>query len=95
MLAGEMDNFLSGFDAAVTPPTPGEAPADLAQTGDPAFCAIWSLCGVPAITIPAGLGPCGLPIGMQIVAQRFADDIVLSVAKWCDDNIGSAKRIAD
>ena len=89
-----MDIFLSGFDAAITPPAPGQAPADLTQTGDPAFCTIWSLCGVPAVTIPAGQGPQGLPLGLQLIGPRFADDRVLSIAKWCDETIGWPKRIA-
>jgi Asp-tRNA(Asn)/Glu-tRNA(Gln) amidotransferase A subunit family amidase len=93
-LAGAMDTFLSGFDAAITPPAPGQAPADLTQTGDPAFCTIWSLCGVPAVTIPAGLGPQGLPLGLQLIGPRFADDRVLSIAKWCDEKLGWPHRLA-
>ena len=93
-LAGEMDAFLNGVDAAITPPAPGQAPADLTQTGDPAFCTIWSLCGVPAVTIPAGEGPQGLPLGLQIIGPRLADDRLLSIAKWCDEAIGWPKRIA-
>ena len=93
-LAGDMDTFLSGFDAAITPPAPGQAPADLTQTGDPAFCTIWSLCGVPAVTIPAGQGPQGLPLGLQLIGPRFADDRVLSIAQWCDEEIGWPRRIA-
>jgi Asp-tRNA(Asn)/Glu-tRNA(Gln) amidotransferase A subunit family amidase len=89
----EMDAFLMDFHAGVTPPTPGEAPADLTQTGDPAFCTIWSLCGVPAVTIPTGRGPAGLPLGLQIVGRRFADDRVLSTALWCDERVGWAERI--
>jgi Asp-tRNA(Asn)/Glu-tRNA(Gln) amidotransferase A subunit family amidase len=93
-LAGDMDVFLSGFDAVITPPAPGEAPADLTQTGDPVFCTIWSLCGVPAVTIPAGQGPQGLPLGLQLIGPRLADDRVLSIAKWCDEAIGWPLRIA-
>jgi len=93
-LAGDMDTFLSGFDAAITPPATGQAPADLTQTGDPAFCTIWSLCGVPAITIPAGLGPQGLPLGLQIIGPRSADERLLSIAHWCDEKLGWAGRIA-
>ncbi|MBU1399132.1 MAG: amidase [Proteobacteria bacterium] len=93
-LAGDMDAFLSGFDAAITPPAPGQAPADLTQTGDPAFCTIWSLCGVPAVTIPAGQGPQGLPLGLQLICPRLADDRLLSIAKWCDEAIGWPRRIA-
>jgi Asp-tRNA(Asn)/Glu-tRNA(Gln) amidotransferase A subunit family amidase len=93
-LSVNIDDFMNNFDAAVTPPTPGEAPAGLTQTGDPVFCTIWSLCGVPAINIPAGLGPKGLPLGLQIVGPRFSDDRVLSAAKWCDEVIGWTRRIA-
>ncbi len=94
LLSGDMDIFLSGFDAAVTPPAPGQAPEDLTQTGDPAFCTIWSLCGVPAVTIPAGQGPQGLPLGLQLVCPRLADARLLSIAKWCDEAIGWTRRIA-
>jgi Asp-tRNA(Asn)/Glu-tRNA(Gln) amidotransferase A subunit family amidase len=93
-LAEDMDAFLSRFDAIITPPAPGEAPADLSQTGDPAFCTIWSLCGVPAITVPAGEGPRGLPLGLQLIGPRLADNRLLSIAHWCDGIIGWTKRIA-
>lgn len=93
-LAGDMDVFLSGFDAVITPPAPGQAPADLTQTGDPAFCTIWSLCGVPSVTIPAGESPQKLPLGMQIICPRLADDRLLSIANWCDEAIEWPLRIA-
>jgi Asp-tRNA(Asn)/Glu-tRNA(Gln) amidotransferase A subunit family amidase len=93
--AEELDVFLSGFDGIITPPALGEAPADLTQTGDPAFCTIWSLCGVPAITIPAGKGPAGLPLGLQIVGPRRADARMLAVAKWCEKRIAWKRGIVD
>jgi Asp-tRNA(Asn)/Glu-tRNA(Gln) amidotransferase A subunit family amidase len=93
-LQEELDRFLANFDALITPPTPGEAPRDLAQTGDPAFCSIWTLCGVPAVTIPTGRGPRNVPLGLQIVGQRVRDEEVLSIARWCDERIGWPQRIA-
>jgi len=94
-LARELDAFLSAFDGVITPPALGEAPADLTQTGDPAFCTIWSLCGVPAVTIPTGRGPAGLPLGLQLVAPRLVDDRLLPVALWCDERVGWGQRIVD
>jgi Asp-tRNA(Asn)/Glu-tRNA(Gln) amidotransferase A subunit family amidase len=94
-LAQELDGFLHSFDGIITPPALGEAPADLTQTGDPAFCTIWSLCGVPAVTIPTGRGLHGLPLGLQIVGPRSADSRVLALAQWCDERIGWAQRIVD
>jgi Asp-tRNA(Asn)/Glu-tRNA(Gln) amidotransferase A subunit family amidase len=75
---------LSDFDAVITPPTLGEAPATLTQTGSPAFCSIWTLLGVPALALPVGLGPQGLPLGLQVVGAAGQDDKVLSVASWCE-----------
>jgi Asp-tRNA(Asn)/Glu-tRNA(Gln) amidotransferase A subunit family amidase len=83
-LQGELERFLAGYDALITPPTTGEAPATLEQTGNPAFCSIWSLCGVPAVTIPVGFGPRGLPLGLQMIGGQGRDKQLLSVARWCE-----------
>jgi Asp-tRNA(Asn)/Glu-tRNA(Gln) amidotransferase A subunit family amidase len=39
-----------------------------------------NITGVPAISVPAGLSPGGLPIGLQVVGQRHTDALLLSVA---------------
>ena len=83
--------LLQEYDAIITPPAAGEAPPTLAQTGDPSFCTIWTLCGGPAVTIPAGLGPQGLPLGLQVVGPHLGDDRLLRIAKWCVDQIGFAQ----
>ena len=79
--------FLESYEAVITPPTPGEAPATLDETGNPAFCTIWTLLGAPAITIPVRLGPSGLPLGLQIVGAAGADDRLLSIAGWCEAHL--------
>lgn len=83
-LQSELRRFLAKYDAIITPPTTGEAPATLEQTGNPCFCSIWSLCGAPAITIPVGFGPRGLPLGLQIVGAHGKDGELLSAAHWCE-----------
>ena len=77
----------AGFDAILTPPAPGEAPATLDETGSPVFCTIWTLLGVPAITIPVARGPAGLPLGLQIVGPYAQDDGLLSAAAWCEAHL--------
>ena len=83
-LRDELERFLARHDAIITPPTTGEAPATLEQTGNPTFCSIWSLCGVPAVTIPVGFGPRGLPLGLQLVGRKRKDRELLSTARWCE-----------
>lgn len=73
-----------GYSAIITPPAPGEAPASLQVTGDPSFCTIWTLLGTPAITIPTGKGPSGLPLGLQLVGAVEEDNYLLSTAAWCE-----------
>jgi Asp-tRNA(Asn)/Glu-tRNA(Gln) amidotransferase A subunit family amidase len=83
--------FSSPYDAIVTPPATGEAPADLTQTGDPTFCTIWTLLGAPALAIPAGSGPNGLPMGLQIVGPDGHDEGVLAAGAWCERSLPFAR----
>ncbi len=70
------------FDAIVTPAAPGEAPEGLAATGDPIFCGLWTLCGLPAVTLPLLTGPKGLPVGVQLVGSHGQDARLLRTARW-------------
>ena len=80
--------FVSGFDAVLTPPAIGEAPEGIQTSGDPVFCSIWTLLGTPAITIPTGFGPAGLPLGLQLVGAERCDAGLLAVAAWCESKFG-------
>ncbi|HEY1935063.1 MAG TPA: amidase [Acetobacteraceae bacterium] len=73
---------MEGLDVLVTPAAPGEAPAGLEWTGDPAFNFIWTSLHVPCVTVPAGTGPNGLPLGIQIVGRQGEDRAVLAWAQW-------------
>jgi amidase len=79
---------LEGYDAVLTLPAFGEAPRGLNATGDAEYCAPWTFIGAPAVTVPAGFGRNGLPLGVQI-AGRYRDDLrVLRVAKWAETTLG-------
>jgi len=77
-----------GLDVLVTPSAPGQAPAGLYWTGDPAFNFIWTSLHVPCVTVPAGEGPDGLPLGIQIVGRQGEDRAVLVWAQWVAAAIG-------
>ena len=81
-LRRELERFFGEFDAIVTPGTQGEAPLGLAATGSPMFCTIWSLCGVPAISLPILSGADGMPIGAQLVGPKRQDARLLRIARW-------------
>jgi Asp-tRNA(Asn)/Glu-tRNA(Gln) amidotransferase A subunit family amidase len=73
---------MEGIDILLTPAAPGEAPAGLDWTGDPAFNAIWTALHVPCVSVPAGAGPNGLPLGIQVVGRRGDDRATLAWAQW-------------
>ena len=60
----------------------GEAPAGLDSTGDPRCCTLWSLLGLPALSVPGLTGSSGLPIGVQLVGRPGDDARVLAAGAW-------------
>jgi len=70
------------FDAILTPAAPGTAPKGLGSTGDPAFCTLWTLLGMPALNLPLMRGENGLPLGAQLVGPRHDDARLLRTARW-------------
>jgi amidase len=79
-----MDEIFAGVDVLLTPSAAGEAPEGLGSTGDPSFNSIWTLAWTPCATLPAGNGPAGLPLGVQLVGQRFGDEALLDAAAWVE-----------
>jgi amidase len=75
---------ISGFDAILTLPAFGEAPEGLGFTGNAEYCAPWTLLGAPAVSLPAGFGKTGLPLGIQVVGAYREDHRLLRVAKWIE-----------
>jgi Asp-tRNA(Asn)/Glu-tRNA(Gln) amidotransferase A subunit family amidase len=89
-LQSDFPAHISGFDAVLTLPALGEAPESLSHTGDAAYCAPWTLLGVPALSLPIGLGKNGLPLGLQIVGAYHEDLRTLRAAKWIETALNLA-----
>src|SRR2546425_1087237 len=62
--------FEQRYDAILTPAAPGTAPKGLASTGEPIFSTLWTLCGMPAVSVPLMQGENGLPLRVQLVGPR-------------------------
>jgi len=77
----------AGIDAWITPAATGPAPYSLASTGDPVMSIPWSLAGLPALTLPAGL-VAGLPVGVQVVAATGTDEMLLRWAAGLEEALG-------
>lgn len=74
--------FQQRYDAILTPAATGAAPKGLSSTGDPVFCSLWTLCGMPAISLPLLQSANGLPLGVQLVGPRHGDGRLLRTARW-------------
>ena len=88
LLNAGFDEIFERCSALITPSAPGTAPKGLASTGDPAFCTLWTLCGMPALNLPLMRGAGGLPLGVQLVGRRGDDARLLRTAQWLTRRIG-------
>ena len=76
-----MAELMGMYDLLLTPPAPRPAPPhDAWDETEYIFTIPYSLTGQPAVVVPVGRSPEGLPIGVQIVARKWRDDLVLSAA---------------
>ena len=82
--------FEQRYDAILTPAATGAAPKGLSSTGDPVFCTLWTLCGMPAISLPLLQSASGLPIGVQLVGPRNGDARLLRTARWLAARIATS-----
>lgn len=75
------------FDVILCPAAPGPAPRGLEDTGSAIFNGLWTLAGVPAVTLPLFASEDGLPIGVQLVGPRGDDARLLRTARWLADHL--------
>ena len=92
-LNARLEKFFDEFDLLLTPTMPTEAfaadgppPAEIDGQPIPLLGAVavtypFNFSGHPAATVPAGLTPSGMPAGLQIIAPRHREDLVLQAAR--------------
>jgi Asp-tRNA(Asn)/Glu-tRNA(Gln) amidotransferase A subunit family amidase len=79
-MAQAMDE--NNIDLWISPPTTGPAPKGLDSTGEPEMNLPWTQIGFPAVNLPAGKSPDGLPMGLQVVGKWNMDEELLA---WAED----------
>ncbi len=84
-IGAALDRMFDGYDVLITAGATGEAPEGLGSTGNAAFQKMWTLLGVPTVTLPLLKGPAGLPIGLQVVGRYGHDGDLLRHARWIEE----------
>jgi Asp-tRNA(Asn)/Glu-tRNA(Gln) amidotransferase A subunit family amidase len=85
-------DIFDNYDAIITPAAPGVAPKGLDATGDPVFCTLWTLTGLPALTLPLLADENGLPIGVQLVGAPNRDARLLRTARALIEMLSPPKK---
>jgi amidase len=81
--------FMQSFDVIVCPASP--APAGLHGEGLESmfnYTLPYSLSGQPCVVVPVGTSPEGLPIGVQVVARVWKDEVAVAVAQHLEVTVG-------
>lgn len=97
-MVGGAENFFAAFfhdyDAILAPSAAGEAPLKAEGTGDPVFCTIWTVAGLPCVNLPLLSGSAGLPIGVQLIGQAERDDRLMRTANWMIKTLATSDEAA-
>lgn len=78
-------------DDLLVPATLDPAPS-AGTTGNPAFNSPWSFLGLPVVSLPFAWSSEGLPLGVQLVSERYREDELLQSAERLEAAIGFARR---
>lgn len=83
--------FMEEFDFIVTPVS-DYAAREHGRTGGAPYCLPYSLAGAPCVVVRAGTSSDGLPVGVQVVARPWREDVALAVAKMIEAQFGGWTR---
>ena len=72
------------YHGVLSPSSPGVAPKGLKSTGTAEFNRFWSFMGTPCISLPLLQGENNLPLGVQLIGDKYDDLRFLGVARWLE-----------
>jgi amidase len=83
-----VDDAFADVDVLLTPAVQGEAPLGLGYTGDHRFQSIWTQLRTPTVTLPTHAGPNDMPVGIQLVTERYTDARLLTISQLIFSTLG-------
>ncbi len=94
-LKAQSEKIFERYDALVTPTSPKTAfrLAEVGENKEGSFnadlCTVSAnLCGLPAVSVPCGKDSKGLPVGLQIIGDKFKESCILNLAKKYEEARG-------
>jgi aspartyl-tRNA(Asn)/glutamyl-tRNA(Gln) amidotransferase subunit A len=86
LILRDFTEVFADVDALVTPTAPSAAFAQGERMDDPVkmylndiFTVPANMSGIPGLSVPAGLDPDGLPLGLQVLGKPFDEETVFAV----------------
>ncbi len=87
LVKNEFDKAFSKYDVILTPTSPTVAFDIGTKSSNPLEMYLADICtvsvniaGLPGISIPCGVDSNGMPIGMQLIGQKFSEETILNAA---------------
>ena len=87
LIKNDFDQVFKEFDCVITPTSPTVAFKIKERTDDPLkmylsdiYTISANLAGIPGISIPCGFTKKGLPVGLQILAKPFNEEVLIKAA---------------
>ena len=78
------EEVFEDYHGVLSPSSPGVAPKGLKSTGTAEFNKVWSYLGTPCISLPLLEGENNLPLGVQLIGNKYDDHRFLGVANWLE-----------
>ena len=72
------------YHGVISPSSTGVADKGLSSTGSPDFCTVWSFMGTPSISLPLLEGENNLPLGVQLIGNKYDDLKFIGIANWLE-----------
>ena len=72
------------YHGVLTPCSTGVADKGLKSTGSADFNRVWSYMHTPAISLPLLQGENNLPLGLQLIGDKYDDHRFLGIARWLE-----------